>query len=98
MHSLLRALILSFLLSAICLSQSKDDYLVEYQKKVLKEFESSYGKGWKFSWNDNDTPHRIFGKSIAQNFDGSYPLQSEIAAREFITSNQTLFILSEVDM
>ena len=81
MHSLLRALILSFLLSAICFSQTKDDYLVDQQKKVLKEFESSFGEGWQFFWNQNNTPHRILGKSIVQNFDGSDPLQSEIAAR-----------------
>ena len=98
MHNLLRALKLSFLLSAICLSQSKDDYLVDHQKQVLNEFESSYGKGWQFKWNENETPHRIFGKSISQNFDGFDPIQSEIAAREFISSNQTLFILSEADM
>ena len=95
MHIILRALILAVLLTAICLCQSKDDYIVYHQKTIQNEFESSYGEGWQFSWNLNDTPHRIFGKSISQNFDGFDPFQSEIAAREFISSHQSLFNLTE---
>lgn len=98
MHNILRTFIPAIFLLAICLCQSKDDYIINHQKIIQNEFESSYGEDWQFKWNDNDTPHRIFGKSIPQNFDGSDPLQSEIAAREFISSNQTLFILSEADM
>ncbi len=98
MHIILRTFIPAIFLLAICLCQSKDDYIIDYQKTIQNEFESSYGEDWQFKWNENNTPHRIFGKSISQNFDGSDPLQSEIAAREFISSNQTLFILSEADM
>ena len=81
MHSILRALILAVLLQAICICQYKDDYIVDPQKAIQNEFEFSYGEGWQFSWNQNDTPHRIFGKSISQNFDGLDQFQSEIAER-----------------
>ena len=95
MHSILRALILTVLLAALSLSQAKDDYIIDHQKIIQNEFASSYGDGWQISWNQNDTPHRIFGKSISQNFDASDPIQSEISAREFISYNHTLFNISE---
>ena len=98
MYSILRSFILALFLTAICLCQSKDDYIVDYQNTIQSEFQSLYGEGWHFSWNQNDTPHRIYGKSISQNFDASDPIQSELAAREFIFSNQTLYNLSASDM
>jgi len=95
MYSILRTLILTLLLSAIILCQSKDDYVVDYQKTIQNEFELTYGEGWQFYWNQNDTPHRIFGKSIFQQFDGSDAIQSEMAARKFISYHQSLFSLPE---
>ena len=98
MHNILRTLIPAVFLLAICLCQSKDDYIIDHQKTIQNEFESSYGEDWQFKWNDNDTPHRIFGKSISQNFDANDPILSEYAAREFISSNQTLFNLFETEV
>ena len=95
MYNILRTFILIVLLPTICLCQSKDDYIVDHQKTIQNEFESSYGEGWQFFWNLNNTPHRIIGKSISQNFDGFDPFHSEMAAREFITSHQSIFNLSE---
>ena len=34
MHNFLRALFLSVLLTAICLCQSKDDYIVDHQQTI----------------------------------------------------------------
>ncbi len=98
MYSILRLFILALFLTAICLCQSQDDYIVDIQNTIQREFQSSYGEGWHFLWNQNNTPHRIFGKSIAQNFDATDPIQSELSAREFIFSNQTLYNLSASDM
>ena len=88
MHGLLRTLILAIFLLSLCLCQSKDNYILDHQKIIQQDFEYSFGGGWQFNWNVNNTPHRIFGQSIPQNFDGSNPYLSELAAREFISSNQ----------
>ena len=91
MQSILKIFSLAICLYSIGLCQSKDDYIIDHKITIQNEFESSYGLGWQFSFNKNDTPHRILGKSIAQNFDGLDPIQSEKYAREFISNNQLLF-------
>ena len=91
MQSILKAFSLAILLYSIGLCQSKDDYLIDHKKIIQNEFEYLYGLGWQFSFNKNNTPHRILGKSISQNFDGLDPIQSEKYAREFISKNQFLF-------
>ena len=57
----------------------------------MKEFNNLYGEGWHFSWNLNNTPHRIIGQSIPQEFDATDPIESEYAARNFISSHPELF-------
>ncbi|SVC65053.1 uncharacterized protein METZ01_LOCUS317907, partial [marine metagenome] len=52
MHSILRVLILTIFLLAISLCQSKDDYVADNQNIIQNAFESSYGEGWQFTWNN----------------------------------------------
>ena len=52
MHSIFRALILVVLLQTICICQYKDDSVIDPQITIQNEFESSYGKGWQFSFYD----------------------------------------------
>ena len=85
---------LTFFLS-ICLCQVKDDFIIDEQSMIVNEFESNHGTGWIFKWNLNNTPHRIFGKSIPQNFNVIDPIESENAARIFISNNFELFNLFE---
>ena len=87
-------ILISFLLIVQSYGQIKDNYTINNKNFIKGKFESVYGEGWKFRWNLNDTPHRIFGKSISQNFDASDPMQSEIAANEFISVNQSLYNIS----
>jgi Zn-dependent metalloprotease len=65
---------------------------------IQRDFESAFGKGWIFNWNENDTPHRIFGKAIPNTFKVEDPIESEYIAREFITNNSTLFALPESNL
>ena len=75
----------------ICFSKSKDESVIDIKKETKKQFERIYGSGWKFKWNVNNTPHRIMGRSISQNFEASSPELSEVAARKFILENQEIF-------
>ena len=70
--------------------KDKSESQLELKHIIQQEFESSFGKGWQFSWNLNSTPHRIFGKSISQDFDANDPITSEYAARDFIFNYPSL--------
>ena len=75
MFNFLRSLIMVIFMLSICLSQSKNHVIFDQQQLIQNEFEFAYGKDWIFKWNLNHTPHRIFGNSISQEFDGSDAFQ-----------------------
>ncbi|SVD89371.1 uncharacterized protein METZ01_LOCUS442225, partial [marine metagenome] len=55
-----------FLVGIIALSypQQKDsDNTQDIKQSIINEFNVLYGAGWYFTWNLNNTPHRIIGKS-----------------------------------
>ena len=87
-------ILISFLLIVQSFGQIKNKQNINLKNSIQGKFESAYGSGWQFKWNKNDTPHRIFGKSISQNFDASDPMQSEIAAKEFIVMHPSLYNIS----
>ena len=88
-------LILSITTFSFTQQQDRSDSLSDIKHIIQGEFESQYGQGWQFSWNLNSTPHRIFGGEIAQHFNASDPIESEYAAREFISANQVIYNLPE---
>jgi len=88
-------LILSITTFSFTQQQDKSDSQSDIKHIIQGEFESHFGQGWQFSWNQNDTPHRIIGKYIPHNFDGYDPDISEIAARDFISNHQYLYGISE---
>ena len=98
MHKNLTILTISFLLITQSLGQSKDNETLNSTTNIQTEFESTYGEGWQFKWNIDETPHRIFGNSIAQDFDASDPMQSELAAREFISMHQFLYNIEQENL
>ena len=90
-------IVLTFFLS-ICVCQVKDDFVFDEKSIIKNQFESNYGSGWFFKWNENNTPHRIFGKSISNDFNANDPIESEYTAREFISNNFGLFNLFEENL
>ena len=88
-------LILSITTFSFTQQQDKSDSQSDIKHIIQGEFESQYGQGWQFSWNLNSTPHRIFGGKISQHFNASDPIESEYAAREFISANQVIYNLPE---
>ena len=78
--------------------KDKSESQPELKHIIQGEFESSFGKGWQFSWNLNSTPHRIFGQSISQDFDANDPIASEYAARDFIFNHPSLFNIYEENL
>jgi len=91
-------LILSISSFSFSSQKDKSESQSELKHIIQGEFESSFGKGWQFSWNLNSTPHRIFGKSIPQDFDANDPITSEYAARDFISSHPSLFNIYEENL
>ncbi|RMZ49155.1 hypothetical protein EB821_03785 [Candidatus Marinimicrobia bacterium PRS2] len=96
---------LSFILIILSIStfsftqqKNKSDFQTDIKHIIQGEFESQYGQGWQFSWNLNSTPHRIFGGYISQHFNVADPIESEFAARDFITANQTLYNIHEANL
>jgi Zn-dependent metalloprotease len=83
----------------IVFPQHKDSYFSSDMKEsIVREFNDLYGEGWNFSWNLNNTPHRIIGQSISQKFDANDPIESEYAARNFISDHPELFNISESNL
>ena len=78
--------------------QDKSDFQSDIKHIIQGEFESQFGDGWQFSWNLNSTPHRIFGGKISQQFNASDPIESEYAAREFISANQIIYDIPEANL
>ena len=91
-------LILSISSFSFSNQQDKSEYQQELEHIIQREFESSFGTGWQFFWNLNSTPHRIFGKSIPQDFDANDQITSEYAARDFISSHPSLFNIYEENL
>ncbi|NWJ44041.1 PepSY domain-containing protein [Marine Group I thaumarchaeote] len=87
-------------ISTFSFTQQKDkaEFQTDIKHIIQGEFESQYGQGWQFSWNLNSTPHRIFGGYISQHFNAADPIESEFAARDFITANQTLYNIHEANL
>ena len=98
MFTLLRSSIFIVCFLAISTSQNKDDLIFNKQDFVKNKFEQNHGNGWIFKWNSNGTPHRIYGKSISQNFDARDPIESEFSARRFISNNFDIFNLFEENL
>ncbi len=88
-------LILSITTFIFTQQQDKSDSQSDIKHIIQGEFEAQFGEGWQFSWNLNSTPHRIFGGKISQHFNASDPIESEYAAREFISANQVIYNLPE---
>ncbi len=88
-------LILSITTFSFTQQQDKSDSQSDIKHIIQGEFEAQFGEGWQFSWNLNSTPHRIFGGKISQHFNASDPIESEYAAREFISANQVIYNLPE---
>ncbi|MBC8256283.1 MAG: PepSY domain-containing protein [Candidatus Marinimicrobia bacterium] len=91
-------LILSITTFSFTQQNDKSDSQSEIKQIIQGEFEAQFGEGWQFSWNLNSTPHRIFGGNISQQFDATDPIESEYAAREFISENQIIYNLPEVNL
>tara|TARA_X000001036_G_scaffold271742_1_gene252346 strand:+ start:403 stop:3261 length:2859 start_codon:yes stop_codon:yes gene_type:complete len=96
---------LAFILFFTCffsinLAQTKENFDPEsiMKNSIEHNFEFNYGKGWIFSWNINSTPHRIFGSKVSQNFDANDPIDSEYAARNFISNNQSIYNIEESNL
>ena len=85
----------SIVIFSIVFTQTKTDLDKQF---IKNQFVSSYGEGWDFVWNENNTPHRIIGKSIPYNFNTNDPITSEYYARDFIASHQNLFNIYEQDL
>jgi len=85
----------SFILNAGELEKNELPVTGLNKQLIQRDFENAFGKGWNFKWNENDTPHRIFGKAIPNTFNVKDPIESEYIAREFITNHPTLFSLPE---
>ena len=65
---------------------------------VEKQFNQLTNKNWYYKWNDNGTPHRIFGNYIPYNFNAQDPNISEFKARSFIDNNNFLFNVKNNDL
>ena len=93
-------ILLIFSISSLSFTQQKDkaEPQLDVKQNIQREFEAQYGKGWQFNWNLNSTPHRIFGGHISQNFDANDPFVSELAARDFIALNQSIFYIPDSDL
>lgn len=66
---------------------SNEDNRVELKKTFIQK----YAGDWKFRWSKHESPHRIIGSSIPQNFNAENATISEKMARNFIFENQYLF-------
>ena len=91
-------LILSITTFSFTQQQDKSDSQSDIKHIIQGEFEAQFGEGWQFSWNLNSTPHRIFGGHISQNFNANDPVASELAARDFIALNQSIFYIPDSDL
>jgi len=98
MFTFLRSSIFIVCFLAISTSQNKDDLIFNKQDFVKNKFEENHGNGWIFKWNSNGTPHRIYGKSISQNFDARDPIESEFSARRFISNNFDIFNFENINL
>ncbi len=100
MQKQLSFILLILSITALSFTQQKDksDSQSEVKHIIQGEFEAQFGEGWQFSWNLNSTPHRIFGGNISQQFNASDPIESEYAAREFISENQIIYNLPETNL
>ena len=65
---------------------------------IEKQFNQLTNKNWYYKWNDNGTPHRIFGNYIPYNFNAQDPNISEFKARSFIDNNNFLFNVKNNDL
>ena len=88
-------LILSILTFSFTQQQDKSDSQSDIKRIIQGEFAAQFGERWQFSWNLNDTPHRIIGPSISQYFDATNDYLSEMAARGFISDHQYIFNIPE---
>ena len=100
MRNRFRFILLIFSILSLSFTQKKDkaEPQLDVKQNIQREFEAQYGKGWQFNWNLNSTPHRIFGGHISQNFDANDPVVSELAARDFIALNQSIFYIPDSDL
>ena len=88
-------LILSITNFSFTQQQDKSDSHSDIKRIIQGEFAAQFGERWQFSWNLNDTPHRIIGPSISQYFDATNDYLSEMAARGFISDHQYIFNIPE---
>ena len=85
-----------FVMLTMVFPQQKDSvHSSTFKQSIENIFNDLYGEGWYFNWNLNNTPHRIVGQSISQNFDANDPIESEDAARYFISTHSALFNINE---
>lgn len=99
MQRQLKLFVCVFGILALVFSQQKDsEYSSDIKQSIVKEFIELYGEGWHFNWSQHDTPHRILGKSISQEFDASDPILSEYVARDFISNHPSLFNIYEENL
>ncbi|SVC15746.1 uncharacterized protein METZ01_LOCUS268600, partial [marine metagenome] len=85
-----------FVMLTMVFPQQKDSvHSSTFKQSIENIFNDLYGEGWYFNWNLYNTPHRIVGQSISQNFDANDPIESEDAARYFISTHSALFNINE---
>jgi len=71
MHNILRTLIPAVFLLAICICQSKDDYIIDHQQTIQKEFESSNVSRLERFKSDIEVTIRSEGSATAKTIESS---------------------------